>query len=542
MLQLDTERIEGRTCGEALIDLLELYGVDTVFGIPGVHTFELYRGLADSSLRHVLAKNEAGAGFMADGYARVTGKPGVCFLITGPGVTNATTPMGQAFADSVPMLVISSENPTPSLGKGWGLLHEITDQTAMTRPLTALSATAQRPEDVPELIGQAFSIFASQRPRPVHIAVPMDVLAAPATGSWATRTMPARPSAQADAISQAAELLANAERPVIMPGGGLLGCDLDLVANLAEQVGAAVIPSNKSTGLIPHEHPLNLGVTLWREGIKDYLASADVVLVIGCELSETDSFVKVPLPFSSKIIRVDIDPSKMNDRYPATVGVVADASQAGEMLLARLQEIGAAPKRPLAETIDGIAALRAAAFAVTSDMEQEHYELLDAIRAAMPDDGVLIGDMSQIVYTGCYAYPARAERGWHYAGGFCTLGCAMPMAIGAKLAQPDTAVAALAGDGGFMFTIQELIVGAELGLPLPVIVWNNSGLGEIKSGMIGADIDPVGVDMIGPDFMALAKGFLCHGKQTDSPEELTTLIQEALQADRPTLIEVVARS
>lgn len=167
-------------CGEAAIALLEAYGVDTVFGIPGVHTLDLYRGLGRSRIRHVLTRHEQGAGFMADGYARVSGRPGVCVLITGPGVTNAATPMGQAYSDSVPMLVLSSENPTTDLGQGRGRLHEITSQQAVTAPLTALSATARRAEEIPGLIHQAFAVLASRRPRPVHIAIPRDILAAPA--------------------------------------------------------------------------------------------------------------------------------------------------------------------------------------------------------------------------------------------------------------------------------------------------------------------------------------------------------------------------
>ena len=178
------------TCGEALIRLLAAYGVDTVFGIPGVHTLDVYRGIANSGIRHVQAKNEQGAGFMADGYARASGKPGVCTLITGPGVTNAATPMGQAFADSIAMLVISSENATDTLGKGWGCLHEITNQQAVTEPLTALSATALSPDDVPELIGQAFSLFSTGRRRPVHLSIPVDVLAMPVTADWGKRRMP----------------------------------------------------------------------------------------------------------------------------------------------------------------------------------------------------------------------------------------------------------------------------------------------------------------------------------------------------------------
>jgi 5-guanidino-2-oxopentanoate decarboxylase len=172
------------TGGQALVRLLANYGVDTVFGIPGVHTLELYRGLPGSGIRHVLTRHEQGAGFMADGYARVSGKPGVCFVITGPGVTNAATGIGQAYADSIPMLVISSVNHTASLGKGWGCLHETQDQRAMTAPITAFSAVALTAEDLPELIARAYAVFDSERPRPVHISVPLDVLAAPVARDW----------------------------------------------------------------------------------------------------------------------------------------------------------------------------------------------------------------------------------------------------------------------------------------------------------------------------------------------------------------------
>ena len=168
-----------RTCGEALMQLLEAYGVTTVFGIPGEHTLELYRGIEKSSLRVVTPRNEQGASFMADGYARVTGEPGVCTLITGPGVTNASTGIGQAYADSIPMLVISSANDRLSLGRGWGRLHETTDLCAITRPITALSEMVLDPLELPGLVAQAFGIFRSQRPRPVHIAIPLDVLEMP---------------------------------------------------------------------------------------------------------------------------------------------------------------------------------------------------------------------------------------------------------------------------------------------------------------------------------------------------------------------------
>ena len=181
-------------CGAATMGLLAQYGIDTVFGIPGVHTLDFCSGLGeDSSIQHIQVRNEQGAGFMAEGYARATGKPAVALVISGPGVTNAATAIGQSWADSLPVLLLSAEPASHTLGKGWGVLHEITEQKAVTAPLTALSATAHRPEDVPELLAQAFSIFSSTRPRPVHISIPTDVQAATTDGDWTAVELPARP-------------------------------------------------------------------------------------------------------------------------------------------------------------------------------------------------------------------------------------------------------------------------------------------------------------------------------------------------------------
>src|SRR3990167_5185414 len=210
------------TGGQALVRLLANYCVDTVFGIPGVHTLELYRGLPGSGIRHVLTRHEQGASFMADGYARVSGKPGVCFIITGPGVTNAATGIGQAYADSIPMLVISSVNHTASLGKGWGCLHETQDQRAITAPITAFSAVALSAEDLPELIARAYAVFDSERPRPVHISVPLDVLSAKVSRDWSNEVVrrPSRGVPAATALDLAVAKLQSAKRPMIIAGGG----------------------------------------------------------------------------------------------------------------------------------------------------------------------------------------------------------------------------------------------------------------------------------------------------------------------------------
>jgi 5-guanidino-2-oxopentanoate decarboxylase len=496
------------TCGEALVRLLEQYGVDTVFGIPGVHTLDLYRGIANSNVRHVLARNEQGAGFMADGYARVSRKAGVCTLITGPGVTNAATPLGQAYIDSIPVLLISSVNATHTLGKGWGCLHEITDQRAVTAPLTAMSATAFKPEDVPEFLGQAFALFQSSRPRPVHIAVPIDVLAQSTSGEWSARLAPARPGPDLAAVRAGASL-----------------------PELAELLGATVIASNAGKGIVPDSHPLSLGTSLMLAGTRSHLAQADVVLAIGTELSETDSFID-RLDINGKLIRVDIDAGRTNDLYPATIGIQADAAATVNALLSALKETGASPKQ---NDLDAVREQNNAKF---SPVEQQHRRLLASLRNTLATDAVVMGDITQLVYTGTFAFPAEQPRCWYYPAGYCTLGCALPMAIGAKLAAPDRDVVVLVGDGGFMFTIQELATAAQLKQPLPIVIWSNSMLQQIHDNMVEWGIPPTGVDLTNPDFVMLANAFGCHGTRPDSLDAFETAVDEALRAQTPTLIEV----
>ncbi len=523
-----------RSCGEALVHLLADYGVEVVFGIPGVHTLDLYRGLADGRVRHVQARHEQGAGFMADGYARVTGRPGVCFLISGPGVTNGATPLGQAYCDSVPLLMISSVTASRSLGKGWGCLHEITDQEAVTAPLTAFSATALAPDELPELVAQAYTVFRSARPRPVHISIPLDVLAASTEQDWRTRTPPTRPMPDPESVQAAAGLLAGAERPLVFLGGGALAAG-NAAREIAERINAAVITSSAGKGIVPDGHPLNLGASIVRADARDYLARADVVLAAGTELSETDSFVE-RLELPGKLIRVDIDLRKINDLYPAEIGIQADAAAT----LAALAEAlaGNAAARPRAEVEAELKAVRAAIDAGLSPAERQHAAVWRAIRQVLPADGVVMGDITQLVYTGCFAFPVEQPGRWFYPAGYCTLGCGLPMAIGAKIAAPERPVIAAAGDGGFLFTPQELATAAEEKLPLPILLWNNDSLRQIRDDMDALGLPRIGVEGRNPDFLALARSFGCAAERAESAEALQETFAAALKADGPTLIEV----
>ena len=523
------------TCGEATIQLLEKYGVDTIFGIPGVHTLDFYRGLDQSPIQHVQARHEQGAAFMADGYARASGRPGVCLLISGPGVMNGLAAIGQSFADSVPVLMLSSTTASYTLGKGWGALHEVTDLQATTSPLTALSATAMSTEDVPELIGQAFGIFASQRPRPVHIIVPIDVLAEMVDpDSYQPVRMPTRPLPNPDAVGEAASLLVQAERPLIMVGGGAVDAAGPLT-DIAETLNASVVTSNAGKGIVPESNPLNIGGGIWRKAVQDHVAEADVVLAIGTEISETDSFVE-KLDINGKLIRVDIDPRKINDLYPADVGIVADAAATAERLLVSLNLLEATgTKRDTAAVVKAVTEKMAAE---VSENEAQHMNALEALREMLPANTVIAGDIAQLVYTGSFMFPVETPRLWHYPAGFCTLGCGLPNGIGAKMALPEQPVVVLAGDGGFMFTVNDLITAAELRLNLPIIIWENGGLLQIKEDMELRDIAPVGVQGVNPDFMLLAQSMGCHGTKPNSMAEFTQAVADAFAADRPTIIEL----
>ncbi|MDX1400466.1 MAG: 5-guanidino-2-oxopentanoate decarboxylase [Kiloniellales bacterium] len=523
------------TCGEATIRLLEKYGIEWAFGIPGVHTLDLYRGFSVSTLRHVQVRHEQGAGFMADGYARVTGKPAVALVISGPGVTNALTAVGQAYADSVPLLLISADAASNSLGKGWGSLHEVPDLTAVTRPLTAMSATALRPEDVPELLAQAFSVFASERPRPVHIAIPLDVQAMRVEEDWEPCIPPGRPLANVEAVDEASQLLAKARRPLICLGGGAVSASDELCA-LVERLGAAAVASNAGKGIIPDSSPASLGASTVRPEVQQFIAKADVVLAVGTELSETDSFVD-RLDIRGKLIRIDIDPRKINDLYPADVGIVADAKPAVSAILQKLQASGGAGG-VIPELKDEVAEIKAKTSASLSESERRHVRALEIIRAVLPGDGVVMGDACQLAYTGAFSFPVEAPRQWHYAAGYCTLGPALPTAIGAKLALGRRSVVVLAGDGGFMFTSQELVTAAELGISLPIVVWSNGGLKQIQDDMKSRDIPLFGVEGRNPDFPALAEACGCFGRRASSAEDFARFLSEALSADRPMLIEL----
>ncbi|UVK97683.1 5-guanidino-2-oxopentanoate decarboxylase [Pseudomonas sp. B21-048] len=532
------------TCGEVLVKLLEDYGVEQVFGIPGVHTVELYRGLARSSINHITPRHEQGAGFMADGYARTSGKPGVCFIITGPGMTNITTAMGQAYADSIPMLVISSVQSRSQLGGGRGKLHELPNQSALVGGVAAFSHTLMSAAELPGVLARAFALFQAGRPRPVHIEIPLDVLVEEADDLLASVPVNIdRAGASPSAISRMTDLLAGAKRPLILAGGGAIDAAAELT-ELAELLDAPVALTINAKGMLESSHPLLIGSTQSLVATRALVAEADVVLAIGTELAETDYDVTFAGGFDipGVLLRVDIDPDQTVRNYPPKVALVADSRNAAQALLSALSHQSLAERRNdwgqvrAARLRDELAATwDAPTLAQTRFLETVLHELPNA---------VFVGDSTQPVYTGNLTFnPERPRRWFNSSTGYGTLGYALPAAIGAWLggsveggARPP--VVCLIGDGGLQFTLPELASAVEARTPVIVLLWNNQGYEEIKKYMVNRAIEPVGVDIYTPDFIGVAKALGCAAEAVSGVEELRGALRLATDRQGPTLIEI----
>jgi 5-guanidino-2-oxopentanoate decarboxylase len=523
------------TVGRYVVETLAANGIDTVFGIPGVHNIELYRGLELSRVRHVLVHHEQGAGFAADGYARASGHPAAAFVISGPGVTNALTALAQAWSDSVPLLLIASAPLRATLGRHWGVLHELRDQRAVVADVTGFAGSARSDTEVREHLRAAFAVLRGARPRPAYVDIPLDLIAEPT--ALRPEVFPRPPPVAAPppaAIEAALELLASAERPLLIAGGGARGAG-GALRQLLEALDAYLVTTVGGKGVVAESHPASFGASLAFRPTQERVAQADVVLAAGTELSETDVYSTTRLEINGRLIRIDVDERKLLDHYGAAVSVPGDAA-AALALLARAVRARSGWRSACG---DG-AAHRARIDAQLDAAARQALPAVRALRAALPADGVIFSDMTQIAYLGNYAFAAERPGLWFHPSGYGALGYALPAALGAKIAQAQRPIVALAGDFGVQFTLAELMTAVELDLTLPVVVWNNEALGQIRDDMRAAGIAPIGVVARTPDFVALAGACGAAGVRVDRAGKLTEALREALRRPGPTLIEVLA--
>ncbi len=478
--------MSGLSVGQALARGLAARGVEMVFGIPGVHTIELYRGLVGSGIRHVTVRHEQGAAFAADGYARVSGKPGVAFVITGPGLTNALTAMGQARADSVPMLVISGVNRRASLGQGLGLLHELPDQGAMVRSLCP-SFQVTSAETLEPTLDRAFAALTHGRPGPVHLEVPTDVMPLPHPGLRAPLPPVATALPDARLFPDAARRLAAARRPVILAGGGARHANVALRA-VAESLDAPVVLTTNARGLL-HGHELCVPASPSLDATRALIAGADAVLAVGTELGPTDydMYARGGLPDLSAMIRIDLCAEQLA-RHPAGLRLQGDAAG---VLAALLPHI---PPR----LTDGAARSAAARVAARAELATLHplmphqLAMVEAIRDALPG-AIIVGDSTQPIYAANLFYDHDRPGGWFNAAtGYGALGFAPGAALGAAMAAPGVPVVCLIGDGGLQFSPGELRSAVDEGATITFIIWNNAGYREIAEAMQAAGTPVLG--------------------------------------------------
>ncbi|MGD8833030.1 MAG: 5-guanidino-2-oxopentanoate decarboxylase [Pseudomonadales bacterium] len=524
-------RERGTTVSDALLELLARRGVDTVFGVPGNHTVTLYRHLERHGIRHVTCRHEQGAAFMADGYARASGRPGVCVLIGGPGLLNAATGIAQARADSVPMLVLTAVGAVADLGMGRGTLHELPDQHAAAAAFCRTSHTLLAAANLENLIERAFAGFASGRPGPAHLQIPLDLMEAERPGLATRGSVLSPPGADPAITAMAAERLIRARAPLILVGGGAAHAGSEITA-LAERLDCPVLNTVNGKGICPASHPLAAGGSPSLPSLRRAMAEADVLLAVGTELGETDYDLLMtgPLAPHPGLIRLDIDAEQLLIPFPPAIGITTDAATGVRALCAMLPD-----------SLSRNGAERAAA--LRRDVRAEpHYHpeiagFFAALEAGAPG-AVIVGDSTRPTYYAAWQLERERPRSYfHSVSGFGTLGYALPAAVGAALAQ-EAPVIALIGDGGLQFTLPELGTAAALGLPLAVVVWQNQGYREIENSMRARNVPAEATHIRSADLEAAARAHHALYARAASPEALTTLLRTAFGHERPTLIEV----
>jgi len=524
----------GITVGEALVQKLERAGFEVAFGIPGVHNLELYRGLKRSTIRHVAARHEQGLGFMADGYARAAGKPAVCFTITGPGLTNIASAMGQALADSIPMLVISTENRRSEVGSRRGFLHEMPAQFAVGSSLARLSLRLETAEQLYGHFDQVMHALTHGRPGPVYLEIPRDVLSLEYDDPSRSSVQPLVTEHNDRQMATVEEWLVNAERPLLLVGGGAKGAD---VYKLAVHLDAPTVMTINARGAIPRGHRLGIPASPSLQSIRDLVAQADVVLALGTEFGQTDFDMYAVSEFQkpARLIRVDIEQAQLTRNVVPDISVVADSRVWVSALMNRLSDA----QRPHASWVAIAQAQLAAAWDELTSPQRRQVQFLEALTSAF-DNPMIIGDSTQPVYSGnLYFSPSSTGSWFNSATGYGTLGYALPASNGACLANPSRTVICLTGDGGLQFTLSELAVTRDEGIHPIVMVWNNQSFKEIRHSMLAVDIEPEGVDIRPPRLDKLAQAYDLDYRLIASPADLVPLAKDYNSAPRALLVEII---
>ncbi|HVW18841.1 MAG TPA: thiamine pyrophosphate-binding protein [Solirubrobacteraceae bacterium] len=514
------------TGGEAIVEALRAHGVEVVFGIPGVQTYGLFDALARSDIRVIAPKHEQATAYMAFGYAKASGRPGVCAVVPGVGFLNASAALASAYGASTPVLCLTGEVPSPFIGSGLGHLHELPDQLAMMRGVTKWAARADHPADAERLVAEAFQAMRGERPRPAALAMPWDVFdRREPVGPPVEPIEPAVEPVDEQAVERAAELLRDARAPMIMVGSGAVRAGQEVRA-LAELLQAPVVSFRGGRGIVSDEHPLGLNCA---EGFRCW-AQTDVVVGIGSRM-ELDWFRWGRPPEGLRRVLVDVDPTQVG-RLKPDVAVIADAADGARALAAALAGHVAEDRTERTLAVKAAVAERAAAIT-------PHVGYLGAIRRALPRDGFFVEELCQAGFTSYFALPVYEPRTFVTCGHQGTLGFGYATALGVKVARPDAPVVSIAGDGGLLFALQELLTAAQYGIGVVCVLFDNAAYGNVwRDQQRLYEGRTIASELRNPDWIALAESCGVASASATTPEALERAVADAIAAGEPALIVV----
>lgn len=516
------------TGGEALVAGLISHGVDTIFGLPGVQSDYFYNAVYDAGekLRVIHSRHEQGAAYMALGYALAGNRVGVYNVVPGPGLLNTTAALSTAYGCNAKVLALTGQIHTDQIGRGYGMLHEIPDQMAVIRSLTKWAARIKRPEEAPRQLAIAISEMLSDRPRPVGLEVPLDVLSGKAEMSLAPLPLAVRrPAVDPDAIERAARILGSAKHPLIFVGGGAQDAGEEVCA-LAEALQAPVFSTNNGRGILSSRHHLSFPLPVAHR----FWAETDAIVIVGSRMAFP--LLQWGVDEKLQIIRIDIDPEEHNRITPPTVGLVVDSADGLAALVNALgRHNSRRPSRKeemtaLQETVAGEQARL-----------QPQVAYLHAIRDALPDDGIFVEELTQVGYVSRFALPVYQPRTFLSTGYQGTLGWGFSAALGAKVAMPERAVVSISGDGGFMFGVQELATAVQHNIATVSVVFDDGAYGNVRrmqQQQYGNRV--IASELRNPDFVKLGEAFGALALRAETPDELRAAIEKGLAAGAPTLI------
>jgi acetolactate synthase-1/2/3 large subunit len=518
------------TGGEAIVSSLVAHGIDTVFGLPGAQVYGLFDAFHQAQLKVIGARHEQACAYMAYGYARSSGKPGVFSVVPGPGVLNAGAGLLTAFGANEPVLCLTGQVPTQFLDKGRGHLHEMPDQLATLRSFVKWADRIEYPDIAPTMVARAFQEMMSGRRGPVALEMPWDVFTQSAdVGKSQVLAALAAPLPDPDRVKEAAALVSASKRPMIFVGSGAIHAREEIL-ELAEMIDAPVVAFRSGRGIVSNAHELGLTMAaayrLW--------PATDLMIGIGTRL-ELPTMSRWPYrPDGLKSVRIDIDPVEMR-RYTSDVSVISDSRSGTRELLAAVRKAG------YRKSSGRRAEIREATAAAQQEIQkvQPQMAYLNILREVLPDDAIVTDELSQVGFASWYGFPIYEPRTFITSGYQGTLGSGFPTALGAKIANPDKPVVAITGDGGFMFGVQELSTAVQFNIGVVTLVFNNNAYGNVRRDQrTRFDGRVVAADLVNPDFVKLAESFGVGASRVTAPDHFRPALEKALAAGGPYLIAV----